>query len=85
MTQRQVPHAPGELPLCSCGRPPRHIHDGRALRCGGGEMLECSPCDRRSGKHPTIEGAAREFCRVVGVPEIAVSPIARLVTRSARR
>lgn len=81
MTQRQVSHAKGELPTCSCGREPHHIHDGRALRCGGGELLECSPCDRRTGKHPTLDGAIRDFCRQVGAP----LPGAIDTTRQLRR
>lgn len=75
MTQRQVRHARGELPACSCGRQPHHFHDSRAPRAGGGEFLECSPCEQRSAKHPTLDAATRDFCRRVGVsiPDSAVA------------
>jgi hypothetical protein len=85
MTQRQVSHARGELPTCSCGRTPRHFHDARAPHAGGGEIVECSPCDQRSGKHPTLDAAVRDFCRRVGVviPDNAVAQPRLLRTRSA--
>jgi hypothetical protein len=68
VTQRQISHNQSELPACSCGRTPRHFHDARGPLCGGGELLECSPCDRRTAKHATLDAAVREFCRLVGVP-----------------
>ncbi len=67
MTQRQVTHPPGQLPRCTCGREPRHFRDLRAIGKGGGDLFECNPCDRRTGKHPTPEAGLREWCRLCGV------------------
>jgi hypothetical protein len=81
MTQRQITHPTGALPRCSadCGREPKHYHDLRAARVNGGHFLECAPCDRRTARHPRLEGAITEWHRLVGskpaAPHTASSPV----------
>jgi hypothetical protein len=67
MTQHQITHIAGELPPCSgCRREPKHYHDRRAARVNGGHFLECAPCDRRTGRHPSLKPAIAEWHRING-------------------
>lgn len=77
-TQHQVKHTAGELPACSCGLAPRHYHDTRRTSAGGGEFLECSPCDRRTRRHADLALAIAEFHRLVGSKPAA--PVAARLT-----
>jgi hypothetical protein len=58
VTQRQITHPYGALPMCTCGREPRHY---------GGDLLECARCDRSTGKHATFDLARAEWIRLVPV------------------
>jgi hypothetical protein len=73
-TQHQVKHAPGELPTCSCGNGPRHYSDTRRQSAGGGEFLECAPCDRRTRRHADLALAIAEFHRLVGSKPATATP-----------
>lgn len=66
MTQRQISHAPGQIPRCPapCQRDPKHIHDKRMASAGGGHFIECCACDRRTSKSENFEAALQEWCRI---------------------
>jgi hypothetical protein len=85
VTQHQIKHAPGELPVCTCGRTPRHFEDHRAARVGGGHFLECCPCGptRQTDRHATLEAAIQHFCRLAGVA-VPVTSSAQQRVRSIR-
>jgi hypothetical protein len=79
MIQRQITHGINFLARCSCGREPRHFEDLRSIARGGGHLLECCPCDRRTARFATLDGANHEFARLSGttVPEPAPQAFAR--------
>jgi len=70
-TQRQILHAPGELPGCAhCGRA-FHYFDARGLRCGGGHSIEC-PC-RHTTANETFDQALDEWRQINGLQAIPAS------------
>ncbi|RRN78515.1 hypothetical protein EIM50_13580 [Pseudoxanthomonas sp. SGD-10] len=69
--QRMIAHPEG-LPTCRHGHQARHIHDARALRAGGGHLVECR-CSH-TGKHADYDDALREWCATHGHPAPAIEP-----------
>lgn len=69
--QRMIAHPEG-LPACRHGHQARHIHDARALRAGGGHLVECR-CSH-TGKHADYDDALREWCATHGHPVPLVQP-----------
>lgn len=72
MQQRHLPARPGTFaPHAACHREPKHIiasggssrEPDHVLQGGYGErhMLECCPCGARTGWHPTLAEAQREW------------------------
>jgi hypothetical protein len=83
MTQRQVTHPAGVLPRCRCNAEPKHFHDARRASAGGGDFLECPPCDVRTPRFASLDEAILEFHHLVGtVPRGGWRPRA---VRSAAR
>lgn len=93
MTQRQLQHAPGDLPICSACSDlrhnrlvhPRHFVDLRAARAGGGHFLECSRCDRRTAKYPDLGSALRDWHRLAPPPAAATEGAVRSIAPGARK
>jgi hypothetical protein len=79
MTQRQITHPPRTLPPCTCHRDPKHYVDQRGAFVGGGDFLECSPCDRRTSRCASLELATAEWCRLTGRPAPADGKTARVL------
>ena len=69
--QRMIAHPEG-LPTCRHGHQARHIHDARALRAGGGHLVECR-CSH-TGKHADYDDALREWCQAHGHPAPSIEP-----------
>lgn len=82
MTQRQVTHPAGVLPRCRCNGVPRHYRDARRASAGGGEFLECAPCDVRTPRFATLDLAMLEFHRLCGTVPAGGRPV-RALARSA--
>ena len=77
--QTQIMHPPMSLAPCTCSLQPKHYHDSRALHAGGGDFLECAPCDRRTSRHADVFLAEQEWCRITGnAPPTKTSHSARV-------
>jgi hypothetical protein len=76
ITQRQIPHAAGELPACArpCSQTPKHYHDSRAPHAGGGHFLECYDCGVRTAGHASLAAAVAEWTDTVGRVPVPTTP-----------
>ena len=80
-TQRQIP-MPERIHPCNCGAMPRAYIDLRQEKSGGGYFIECSPCESRTKKCPTLPQAINRWHAAMGTPQ-ADKPILRLRTVGA--